>query len=217
MYDIAKKLSSDYLPVAAKVASFVLKNLPGTNEDVKVLCNLTGTLLSDIKQTEIGWLQFWNFSELNTTRSPFLGRQFFLDEFVPIGNFFVLQPDALSTLTPDATTPQVQEAILKETLRSGLEDIMGGHSLEKYYCAHITSLYKLPLHRLNKVDTKNLLQATQSRASALVRKGQNSEYSFALMVRGSFLQIQMGSDQNDFSSVPLTARSTATVSTVSLT
>ena len=24
---------------------------------------------------------------------------------------------------------------------------MGGHSLEKYYCAHITSLYKLPLQR----------------------------------------------------------------------
>merc|ERR1719494_502483 len=82
MYDVAEKLCSDYLPVAAKVASFVLKNLPGTNEDVKVLCNLTGTLLSDIKQTEIG-------------------RQFFLDEFVPIGNFFVLQPDALSTLTPN--------------------------------------------------------------------------------------------------------------------
>ena len=92
---------------------------------------------------------------------------------------------------------------------------MWGHSLEKYYCAHITNLYKLPLHRLNKVDTKNLLQATQSRASALVRKGQNSEYSFALMVRGSFLQIQMGSDQNDFRSLPLTAVSTATVSTVS--
>ena len=94
---------------------------------------------------------------------------------------------------------------------------MGGHSLENYYCAHITSLYKLPLQRQNKVDTKNLLQATQSRASALVRKGQNNEYSFALMVRGSFLQIQMGSDQNDFRSLPLTAVSTATVSTVSLT
>ena len=59
MHNEAKKLCSEYLPVAFKVASFVLQNLPGTgtNEDVKVLCNLTGTVLSDIKQTEIGWLQ----------------------------------------------------------------------------------------------------------------------------------------------------------------
>ena len=93
---------------------------------------------------------------------------------------------------------------------------MGGHSLEKYYCAHITSLYKLSPHSQNKVDTKNLLQATQSgTASVLVKKGQNNKFSFALVVRGSFLQIQMGSDQNDFGSLPLTAASKAIVSTVS--
>ena len=48
---MAKKLCSDYLPVASKVASFILKNIPAASEpgilkDIQVLCNLTGTTLS---------------------------------------------------------------------------------------------------------------------------------------------------------------------------
>ena len=130
----------------------------------------------------------------------------------------MLQPDALSILPPQSTTPQVQEAILKEPLRTieGIEDLKKGHSLEDYYCAHITSLLKVPLHDLTTIETKNLLQPTQSgKAYAMVKKKLSGGFSCALMLEGSFLQIQMGSDQNDFRSLPLTAESTETLSTVS--
>ena len=70
------------------------------------------------------------------------GREYSLDEFVPIGNFSILQPDALSLLSPELTTPQVQEAILKEPSRAirAIDDLKKGHSLEDYYLAHITTL-----------------------------------------------------------------------------
>ena len=51
---------SSYLKTAAKVGSFLLQNIPWTEDsdgatpDVQVLCNLAGEILSDIKETEIG-------------------------------------------------------------------------------------------------------------------------------------------------------------------
>ena len=66
---MAKKLCSDYLPVASKVASFILRNIPATSEpgiwkDIQVLCNLTGTTLSAI-QTEIGGLYLLFMSNMH--------------------------------------------------------------------------------------------------------------------------------------------------------
>ena len=66
---MAKKLCSDYLPVASKVASFILKNIPVASEpgiwkDIQVLCNLTGTTLSAI-QTEIGGLYLLFMSNMH--------------------------------------------------------------------------------------------------------------------------------------------------------
>ena len=51
---------SKYLGAGAKVASFILGNMPGgaSNDGVKsdfeIICNLTATLLSEIKSTELG-------------------------------------------------------------------------------------------------------------------------------------------------------------------
>ena len=57
---MVKNNCSHYLKRAKKVASFLLQNNPwtgdsdGASSDVKVLCNLAGTILSDVKKTEIG-------------------------------------------------------------------------------------------------------------------------------------------------------------------
>ena len=91
-----------------------------------------------------------------------------------------------------------------------------GHSLEQYYCAHITSLHKMPTKDRIAVVSKNLLQPTQSgKPYVLVTKKLSGEFSCALMLEGSFLQIQMAAELNDFQGLPFTAASTAIVSTVS--
>ena len=120
-------------------------------------------------------------------------------------------------LPPEFTTPQVQEAILKEHLKTvnGLEDIKRGHSLEGYYCARITSLLKMPLQNKNKIDTKNLLQPDLiDKPYAIVTKEKSGEFSCVLMLKGSFLQIQMAAEFNNFQGLPFTAASTAIVSMV---
>ena len=96
-----------------------------------------------------------------------------------------------------------------------MEDIRGGHGLEDYYCAQITSLHKMPLQKKKMIDTKNLLQPKSGETNAMVRKDTSAEFSCALMMRGSFLQIQMAADVNNFPGLPFTATSTAIVSTVS--
>ena len=122
-------------------------------------------------------------------------------------------------LPPESTTPQVQEAILKEPSRriKGLADVKGGHGLEDYYCTHMTSLHKFPTKDRISVDSKNLLQPTQSgKPYITVTKKLSDEFSCALMLEGSFLQIQMAAELNDFQGLPLTAASAAIVSTVSV-
>ena len=98
-----------------------------------------------------------------------------------------------------------------------MTDITGGHGLEDYYCAHISSLHKLPTRDRIAVVSKNLLQPTQSgKPYALVTKNLSGEFSCALVLAGSFLQIQMAAELNDFQGLPFTAASTAIISTVSV-
>ena len=223
-YKEIQGLCSKYLKTAAKVGSFLLQNIPwagdadGATPDIQVLCNLAGKILSDIKETELGEVKVMLKLEYFFVQLFLPGKQFSLDEFVPIGNFSILQPDAISMLPPEFTTPQVQEAILKEPSRrtKGLGDIKEGHGLESYYCASITSLNRMLLQNRIKVDTKNLLQPTKTgEPFAAVRKEISGEFSCALMLKGSFLQIQMAADVNNFPGLPFTATSTAIVSTVS--
>ena len=60
IYKVIKRHCSSYLTMGAKLSSFLLKNNPwtrssdGARSDVQILCNLAGTILSDIKETELG-------------------------------------------------------------------------------------------------------------------------------------------------------------------
>ena len=215
--------------MGAKLSSFLLKNNPwtrssdGARSDVQILCNLAGTILADIKETELGKEpHMYNVEMLLNcyVRTYFFpGREFSLDAFVPIGNFTILQPDGLSKLLTDFTMPQVQEAVLKDPSRSikGLDDIKDGHSLEDFYFVHITRLQKTTLQNRRTVQTENQLQPTQSgKAYVMVRRGLSGEYDCALMLKGSFLQIQMDGDLNDFHCLPFTSASTTTLSMVNL-
>ena len=55
-----KESCSRYLSLAARVASFLLQNAPWAGQtgaaksEMQVLCDLAGTILSEIKETEIG-------------------------------------------------------------------------------------------------------------------------------------------------------------------
>ena len=96
-----------------------------------------------------------------------------------------------------------------------MADITGGHSLEEYYCAHITSIHKVPTKDRITIDAKNLLQPKLSgKPNAMVTKKLSGEFSCALMMKGSFLQIQMSADLNDFVDLPFTSSSHPTVVTV---
>ena len=137
-----------------------------------------------------------------------------MDDIVPIGNYVVVQPTELSNLPSESTTPQIQETILKDPLKTlkGLTDITGGHSLENYYHAHLTSLQRLPREETRTMATQNLFKPSLSRKPyAAVRKDKSGKYSCFLSLEGSFLQIQMTSDRNNFQPLPfkITSRATA--------
>ena len=63
-YKEIQGLCSKYLKTAAKVGSFLLQNIPwagdadGATPDIQVLCNLAGKILSDIKETELGEVEY---------------------------------------------------------------------------------------------------------------------------------------------------------------
>ena len=85
--------------------------------------------------------------------------------------------------------------------------------MEGYYCACITSLLKMPLQNKNRIDTKNLLKPDLiDKPYAIVTKEKSGEFSCVLMLKGSFLQIQMAAEFNNFQGLPFTAASTAIVS-----
>ena len=145
------------------------------------------------------------------------GREYSLDEFVPIGNFSILQPHALSLLSPELTTPQVQEAILKEPSRAirALDDLKKGHSLEDYYLAHITTLHKMPSKDRITMDAKNLLEPSLSaKAFAFVKKEVKGGFSCGLILKGSHLHIQMSENFDTVEGLPFTTLSTVAVKKV---
>ena len=142
-----------------------------------------------------------------------------MDEFVPIGNYFVVQPTAISNLSSESTTPQIQEAILKDPLRTvkGSTDITVGHSLESFYHAHITRLQRLPPEDKRAMVSQNLLKPSLSDSDkpyAAIRKD-GGKFCCVLLLKGSFLQIQMSSDRNNFQPLPFTSESDLFMSQVS--
>ena len=95
------------METATKVASFVITNLPWENSDnvksdMQVLCELAGKIMSDIKETELGNEEY--IIQKGDIFPP--GQQFSPDQYVPIGNFYVLENDGSGAGGCTEGTPQ---------------------------------------------------------------------------------------------------------------
>ena len=126
------------------------------------------------------------------------GQQFAQEEFVPIGNFFILEPATMSPLLTKSTSPQIQEAILKEPIRiiENWKDIKLGHSLKDFYCPTLTKLLQLTSVMNRSIEDQNMLKPTLATddcpPTLFLKQNVDDEFSCTLIARGNFLEnIQM--------------------------
>ena len=127
----------------------------------------------------------------------FLGQRYSPDEFVPIGNYFVIEHDSLSLLESSKMTAQIQEVILKEPMRKvkDISDISKGHNLEDNYCANLIQILKLQP------------ESRDETARLIFTKRQEGTVGCTLLVAGSFLQnVQL--HKINFEDLPFNASST---------
>ena len=141
----------------------------------------------------------------------FLGQRYSPDEFVPIGNYFVIEHDSLSLLESSKMTAQIQEVILKEPMRKvkDISDISKGHNLEDNYCANLIQILKLSSRSKRTLICNNLLQpeSRDETARLIFTKRQEGTVGCTLLVRGSFLQnVQL--HKINFEDLPFNASST---------
>ena len=144
----------------------------------------------------------------------FLGQRYSPDEFVPIGNYFVIEHDCLSLLESAKMTAQIQEAILKEPMRrvKNTSDISKGHNLEDNYCANLITILKLSSRSKRTPDCNNLLkpESTDETARLIFTKRQEGTVGCTLLVSGSFLQnVQL--HKINFEDLPFKASSTLNI------
>eukprot|EP00092_Neocalanus_flemingeri_P008198 GFUD01008839.1.p1 GENE.GFUD01008839.1~~GFUD01008839.1.p1 ORF type:complete len:1020 (+),score=178.99 GFUD01008839.1:195-3254(+) len=165
-----------FLPTAGKVASFVLGNIPWGNSDIKseaeILCRLMANILDGPKTTALG-----------QAHSPF--------EYVPIGNFYLIENHNVSLLASDSTTPQIQELVLKEPIRriNSPDAIKKGHSLGDYYCANLKVLNKVEaVERRELTETNHLCPHQEGQASIFLKRKDKDTHKCTIIVMGSFLQ-----------------------------
>ena len=101
------------------------------------------------------------------------GKNFSDEEYIPIGNFFILEDDKLSPLTSETTTANVQEQVLKEPLRrTAIDDIRKGHAIDDY-CAKLTYIFNkqqsLPQQREDrKIPNKDSLKPTSTGKASII-------------------------------------------------
>ena len=113
----------------------------------------------------------------------------------------------MSTLSTKLTSPQDQEAILKEPIRiiRNWNDIKLGHSLKDFYCPMLTKRLKLTLNSLVTVENQNMLQPTLAKddfppTMSLAQKCE--KFSCTLMAKGTFLEsVQSVRGENDFEGI----------------
>ena len=74
-----------------------------------------------------------------------LGKDYSLEEYIPIGNFYIMENDKISPILAGNSTPNLQELVLKDAIlrTSSLGDIKKGHNLNNYYCASLRLVNKL--------------------------------------------------------------------------
>lgn len=187
IWEVLNQQCGKFLEVAAKVASFVLQNNPWNSKDdittdVKVLWDLAGTILSDIKATS-------------------LGEQYLPDQFVPVGNFFVVEREIMSPLLASTITAPIQETILKEPLRQikTLMDVTKGHSLFDYYISNLAVINNISHTTKRSVDICDVLKPTViGEGELIISKYKDGSTRFTLRVTGLFLgNFQPGSEANN--------------------
>ena len=68
----------------------------------------------------------------------------------------MLEPDSISLLASKSTSPQIQEAILKDPIRiiKDWKDIKLGHSLEDFYYTTLAKLLNLPTQMNHPLESK---------------------------------------------------------------
>ena len=133
-----------------------------------------------------------------------LGKEYGFDEFVPIGNFIVLENTELSQLNTEKIAASVKEAILKEPLKKieSLSDIRRGHSLHDYYCSNLMAVNNVATNSVRLVDAKHLLQPTTQADSAVIIFTKNPS-TLTFMMRGRFLDnVHLDASATDFDGLP---------------
>jgi len=167
-----------YLQTAGKIASFVLGNIPWGGEgdgksDIQVLCNLTSKLLGELNDTN-------------------LGEEYSDEEFVPIGNFYIIEIDKVSQLDSGTTTSTIQNCILKDPIRrsDSIQAIKKGHGLADHYYTSLKKVTKFSLSGSNNVDQVEHLQPKQEGKAKviLVKDKRDGHWTCTLVIKGFSLQ-----------------------------
>ena len=109
------------------------------------------------------------------------GKPFSDEEYVPIGNFYVMEDEKISPLSSDTTTANVQELVLKEPLvKTGIDNIKKGHMLVDY-SAKLMNAFKqhgFPRKDHREVQQKFSLKPSSTGKASIVWTKNSSDESW---------------------------------------
>ena len=147
---------------------------------------------------------------------PFiLGTDFSDEEYVPIGNFFMIEHNKVSCLPSSSTTPQLQELILKEPARRinasmhMVDDMKKGHSIEGY-SSKLTLINKLGGFRIRDMKEEDSLKPSATSKAFIVWDKEGEDLwrcQLVLLGGASNLDLQLQADSNNFQGFPFQASS----------
>ena len=119
------------------------------------------------------------------------GQDYSPHEYVPIGNFYIIEKDKVSLIASGSTTTQIQELVLKDPIRRSNtpDEIRKGHDLKDSYYASVKMFNKVELGTKRKlIQTNHLCPSQEGSASVILKKDDADKWICTLMLRGSFLQ-----------------------------
>ena len=118
-----------------------------------------------------------------------LGKEYSLEEYVPIGNFYIMENDKISPILAGKSTTNLQELVLKDAIlrTSSLGDIKKGHNLNNYYCANLRLDNKLKTVVKKEIHQKNYLVPYQDCSASIFLKKETNNWNCTLIIKGLFL------------------------------
>eukprot|EP00092_Neocalanus_flemingeri_P046452 GFUD01052255.1.p1 GENE.GFUD01052255.1~~GFUD01052255.1.p1 ORF type:complete len:677 (+),score=145.87 GFUD01052255.1:1032-3062(+) len=128
---------------------------------------------------------------LDGPKTTALGQAHSPYEYVPIGNFYLIENHKVSLLASDSTTPQIQELVLKEPIRriNSPDAIKNGHSLGDYYCANLKMLNKVEAVERRKLTETNHLCPHQEGLARIILKSEDKDtQQCTIIIMGSSFQ-----------------------------